>query len=191
MASDAARAFRRHDPSAWTTTLAYRERGVLPYDIGAIGVGATLMLDATVYIDAQKAGGLPPLLAATLVDSTILHSAVALSEIVVALGLLDPRHPGTLAIRGALEETLSRIDPARIVAHSAEAWEEAALVAGILTRTQGVAKADRRKLLNDALIVMSARESGAVLISRNRKDIDLLLRFRPDARVVLYDRVAA
>ena len=47
-------------------------------------------------------------------------------------------------------------------------------------------RTSRRKLLHDALLFLSALEVGAVLISRNIADIDLLLRFRPEARVLLY-----
>lgn len=188
MASEPRRAFQRHDPSAWVNTLAYRDRAELPYSLAGLTDDTVLMLDATVYVDAQKAGHLPPTFAARLADSPILHSSVALGEIAAAIGLLNPHHSGTPTIRLVLEETLARAEPSWTVAPSSEAWQEAAMVAGILARTQGVAKDDRRKLLNDALILMSAAESDAVLISRNKKDIDLLLRFRPDARVVLYDR---
>jgi hypothetical protein len=58
-----------------------------------------------------------------------------------------------------------------------------------LARTQGFPKHDRRKLLNDALIFLSAHEADAVLVSRNVRDIDLLLQIRPDVRVLLYDQV--
>jgi hypothetical protein len=41
-------------------------------------------------------------------------------------------------------------------------------------------------LLNDALIFLCAGEHGAVLVSGNVADIDVLLRFRPEVRVLLY-----
>jgi hypothetical protein len=41
-------------------------------------------------------------------------------------------------------------------------------------------------LLNDALIFLCAGEHGAVLVSGNVADIDVLLRFRPDIQVLLY-----
>lgn len=49
----------------------------------------------------------------------------------------------------------------------------------------------RRQLLNDALVFLTARESGAILISANVSDMDLLLRFRPDVNVLLYRQTAA
>jgi hypothetical protein len=78
--------------------------------------------------------------------------------------------------------------PTRIVAPSADAWTEAAIVAGILARTQGYAREARRAVLHDAMMLLTAVEAGAVLISRNVRDMDLLLRFWPNARVLLYDR---
>ena len=183
-------AFRRHDPKAWTRTLAYRDRSDLPYDASAHPAAATLMLDTTVYIDAQRASGLPPGLASRIASAPLVHSAVALGELTASLGLLDPAHPGTPGVRAAIEETLERVQPQRVVAPSADAWLEGSLVCGVLARIQGLAGADRRKFLNDALIFLSAAETDAILVSRNRSDIDLLLSFRPDIRVWLYDRPA-
>jgi hypothetical protein len=50
------------------------------------------------------------------------------------------------------------------------------------------AREDRRAVLHDALMLLAAIGADAVLISRNIRHMDLLLRFRPDARVLLYDR---
>jgi hypothetical protein len=75
------------------------------------------------------------------------------------------------------------------------------MLAGILARTQfGLAqprttlgsgaveqqRESRRRLLNDALIFLCAGAHGAVLVSGNVADIDILLRFRPDIQVLLY-----
>jgi predicted nucleic acid-binding protein len=145
------------------------------------------MLDATVYIDAQKSK-LPAALAARIANQETLHSSVALGEIAASIGLLDPAHPGTPAVVSVLRETLEKADPDRTVAPSAAAWLEASVLAGVLARTQHPGKEARRKLLNDALVFLSADEAGAVLVSRNAKDVDLLLQVRPDVRVLLYDQ---
>jgi predicted nucleic acid-binding protein len=180
-------AFARLDPARYVGTLARRRRDELPYDLKAVPPETALVLDATVYIDAQQSR-LPEELAARIAGSEILHCAVALGEIAADLGLLDPAHPGTERVRRVLLETLERADPARTVAPSAAAWIEASVIAGILARTQSFSKADRRKVLNDALILLTACEAGAALVSRNSKDMDLLLQLRPDASVLLYDR---
>jgi len=178
----------RRDPSQWTTTLAYRPRIELPFDAGGVGAATPVMLDTTVYIDARKAPGLPASIAALVARNVVLHSAIACAELAVSVGHLDPAHPLTARHRIPLVDTLSRMSSARIVAPSADAWTEAALIAGILARIQAYPRESRRAVLNDALMLLTAIEAGATLISRNVRHMDLLLRFRPDAGVVLYDR---
>ena len=60
-------------------------------------------------------------------------------------------------------------------------------MAGTLARIQGYPREQRRKLLHDAILVLAAGEAGAVLISRNQRDMDLLLQLRPSGRVLLYE----
>ena len=90
-----------------------------------------------------------------------------------------------------LLETLRRVDDTRTVAPSTSAWLEASVMAGVLARTQHLGKEARRKLLNDALLFLTAGESNSVLISRNAKDMDLLLQMQPGVQVCLYDRRSA
>jgi predicted nucleic acid-binding protein len=146
------------------------------------------MLDTTVYIDARKSPGLPVSVAALISRNVVLHSAIACTELAISIGHLDPKHPQTPLHRAILRETLARMDTTRIVAPSVDAWTEAALLAGILARTQGLPRERRRELLNDALMFLTAAEAGAALVSRNILHMDLLLRFRPDTQVLLYDR---
>ena len=148
------------------------------------------MLDTTVYLDALKAPGLPEAIAAIVVRNVVLHCAIACAELAISTGHLDPAHPATAAHRAPLVETLQRMAPTRIIAPSADAWTEAAVIAGILARVQAYARENRRVMLHDALMLLTAIEADAVLISRNIRHMDLLLRFRPDARVLLYDRPA-
>lgn len=178
----------RHDPSAWTQTLAYRQRTELPFNAGVVAATTPVMLDTTVYLDALKAPGLPAPIATLIARNVVLHCAIVCAELTVSIGHLDPAHPKTEQHLGPLLETLSRMSPARIAAPSAEAWTEAALIAGILARIQGYPRESRRALLNDALMLLTATAAGATLISRNLRHMDLLLRFRPDAQVLLYDR---
>jgi hypothetical protein len=55
---------------------------------------------------------------------------------------------------------------------------------------QGYPRDGRRAVLNNALMLLTAVETGAALISRNVRHMDLLLRFRPGAQLLLYDRPA-
>jgi hypothetical protein len=61
-------------------------------------------------------------------------------------------------------------------------------MASILARTQSIPKQDRRKFLNDALLFLQVADSGSVLVSRNSRDLDLLLQFKPQASVLLYEK---
>jgi len=64
------------------------------------------------------------------------------------------------------------------------------VMAGILARTQAIPKQDRRKILNDTLLFLQAADTGSVMVSRNSRDLDLLLQLKPRVRVLLYDRAA-
>ena len=82
----------------------------------------------------------------------------------------------------------TRINPSRIITPSYQVWLEAAVMAGILARTQAIPKQDRRRFLNDTLLFLQAAEANAVMVSRNSRDIDLLLQLKPQAGVLLYDK---
>ena len=61
-------------------------------------------------------------------------------------------------------------------------------MAGILARTQAIPKQDRRKFLNDTLLFLQAADAGAIMVSRNSRDLDLLLQLKPRVAVLLYDK---
>jgi hypothetical protein len=65
---------------------------------------------------------------------------------------------------------------------------EAAVRAGILARIQAIPKQERRKFLNDTLLFLQAADTGSVMVSRNSRDLDLLLQLKPQTRVLLYDK---
>ena len=188
MPSEAVDLLTKCDPDAWRRTLACRHRDELPFDAAIVAATTPIMLDTTVYLDALRPSGLPGPIQALLARNIVLHCAIACAELAVSIGHLDPAHPKTLAHRAPLVEIMRRMAPTRIIAPPANAWTEAALIAGILARIQGYAREARRTLLNDALMLLTAITAGAVLISRNIRHMDLLLRFRPDARLLFYDR---
>lgn len=188
MPFDAAALIGQFESSPRTKSFAYRDRAELPFDVAAVDPAAPLMLDTTVYIDALQAPGLPHVLAALIAQGVVLHSAVAAAELAVSLGHLGPTHGQTKKHKAPIVQVLTAMSPDRVLAPSAAAWIEAAMIAGTLARTQSLPREARRKLLNDALLLLTAIESGATLISRNVNDFDLLLRFKPKAQVLLYDR---
>jgi hypothetical protein len=114
---------------------------------------------------------------------------------------MKPTHGTTTRYRAALLDLLHGISVLDIRAPGPAAWAEAGTLAGILARTQfGLARPrtvlgsgaaeqqreSRRRLLNYALIFLCAGEHGAILVSGNVADIDVLMRFRSDIRVLLY-----
>jgi hypothetical protein len=185
--SDVKSIIGRNDPARWKRTLAYRPKAELPFDPSRLPSDTPLLFDATVYIDQLK-GDLPVSIVTLLASRVILHGTPALAELAVTAGVLDPQDPRTRETLKPIVETLERISPARIVVPSHDVWLEAALLAGILARTQGIPKADRRKFLSDALLFLMAAENRSILVSRNSRDIDLLLQMKPSVRVLLYEQ---
>jgi len=193
-----------HDPDDHGRPYPRRPDEELHFDPATAPPGLPAMLDTTFYIHRLQRRA--PTAILDFVDGRpVLHSAVALSEISITAGLLDPAHPDTARNRAALVRLLDAVGLSDCRAPSPAAWAEAGMLSGILGRTQlGLARpkgglsaaeaccqrGERRRLLNDALAFLTAREQGAVLVSSNVADMDLLLRFRPDARVLLYRQTA-
>jgi predicted nucleic acid-binding protein len=142
-----------------------------------------------VYADHLK-GQLPADIIALVASRVIFHGAPVLAELAITLGTLDPRDQHTRTTLEPILDTLRRIPPQRSIAPSYEIWLEGAVLAGILARTQGIAKEERRTSLSDALMFLMASETEAILVSRNVRDFDLLLQIKPDVGVPLYDRVS-
>jgi hypothetical protein len=187
LSSDVQSIISRHDPARWSKTLAHRPKAELPFDPLQVPTKSSLLFDATVYIDQLK-GQLPRRIVDLVASRTILHGAPALAELAVTIGGLEPTDRRTQATLAPIVEVLRRINPARIIVPNYEDWLEAAVMAGILARTQAIAKQDRRKFLNDTLLFLQAADAGAVMISRNSRDLDLLLQMKPQVAVLLYDR---
>jgi hypothetical protein len=193
-------AARRHDPARRVAALRYRDDAALPFDAGA-APPLPLLLDTTCYLD-RSTGRLPrPILELIAARQHLVHNCgVVCAELAISIGLLDPadaRTPGTIA---AIKAHLDQMEAAKAVSPSAAAWTEAAVLAGILARTQGLAvpkksltadqeccqKGRRRELLLDAMLYMTAIEQGMLLLSGNTRHMDLLLQLRPSANVLLY-----
>jgi len=187
LSSDVQSIITRHHPGRWSRTLAHRPKADLPFDPFQVPTKACLLFDATVYIDQLK-GELPRPIVDLVASRTILHGAPALTELAVTIGALEPADRRTQATLTPIVEVLTRINPARIIAPNYEIWLEAAVMAGILARTQAIPKQDRRKFLNDTLLFLKAADTGPVRVSRNSRDLDLLLQIKPQVGVLLYDK---
>jgi predicted nucleic acid-binding protein len=114
------------------------------------------------------------------------HSPVTDAELVSAAGLLDQHNPRT---RPALDKIAAVIDQRpkqRTIVPDVTAWREAGILSGILARLQGYDNNQRRRLMNDALLFVTARRHGCTLLTRNIGDFDFLQQLDPAGRVLFY-----
>jgi predicted nucleic acid-binding protein len=154
----------------------------------AAPIGAPVLLDTTVYIDALQ-GRSPAALDAFLRLRTLNHSAVCLSELTHVFGRLDPADPRTARTLKSLRETIRDIPVHRLSAPDADTWGAAGILAGVLFRLGSYPPGAERKCLNDALVYLQARKLGLPILTGNIKDFDFLHQLVPDGRILLYRRV--
>ena len=167
------------------TTLRHRSRSdLLQAEQLRPGLMA-LLPDTTVYID-MAAGRMPSSALELIRSATQLHSVVCLSEIAQGLSLHDPKAAGHRAVRRHYVELARRIPPSRVLAPDDEVWMRAGILTGVLTRVQGYQRHQRKELLADALIYLSAAKAGLPVLTRNAADFDLLNQLHPAGRVIVY-----
>ncbi len=180
--------------------LRYRTDAVLPFDPAA-SPSVPLLLDTTFYLH-RSSGKLPSGIRALIASRhhMVHNCGVVCAELAISIGLLDPADPRTTETIAPIRAHLDHMASDKTVAPSASAWTEAAVLAGILARTQGLAVAKRalnpdqaccqegrrRELLLDALIYLTAVEQDMLLISANVRHMDLLLQLYPTRNVLLY-----
>ena len=144
-----------------------------------------LLYDTTVYIDILQnrfpQGGEFMLRAAEA-----WHSPVTEAELSAAIGLLNPGHPGTSEIIELITAVLEHRPSYRTIVPDPEIWRQAGILSGILGRLQGYGKDQRRRALNDALLLASAEKHGCVVLTRNLVDFDLLQQLDPSGGVLFY-----
>jgi len=146
---------------------------------------AKLLYDTTVYVDILQ-DRFPKRGELMLRAVDTWHCPVTESELAAACGLLDPAHPGT---RKTIEEIAGLIDRRpvqRTLMPDQKTWREAGLLSGILSRVQAYEKNQRRRVLNDALLYVTARQHGCTVLTRNVSDFDLLQQLDPSGRVLFY-----
>lgn len=176
---------RRLKPAKREEPLRQRAGDELPLLSEEPDLGQRYLLDTNVYINAGK-GRLPLGVRRILAGAILAHSPVAMAELAHSLGALDPADPRSEGPAAFLRETLARIRDDRILPADPRTRVSAAVIAGILTRTQNLAKADRRKLLNDAILLSTARAHGATLLTANVADFDLMTQIVTEAKVLFY-----
>jgi len=172
---------KRRDPlkRRSTTSLHFLERSSpLP---------RVLLYDTTVYVDILQ-GRFPAAAEVAIRAADAWHSTVTEAELIAICGLLDPDHPRTTETTKHISVVIERRPPHRTVAPDREVWLAAGVLSGTLARLQGYGQAERRRVLNDALIFATARKFGMTVLTRNIADFDFLLQLDPTGRVAFYER---
>jgi predicted nucleic acid-binding protein len=146
---------------------------------------AKVLYDTTVYVDILQ-GRFPQDGEAMLRATEAWHSPVTEAELAATCGLLDPAHSKTREIVKQVAAVIDRRPSYRTITPDAEVWREAGVLSGILARTQGYGKEQRRRLLNDALLFATARKHGCAVLTRNLRDFDFLEQLDPSGRVMFY-----
>ena len=185
MSSDFEASLRRLKPDKHGKPLKRRPDSELEFIETSTVKPAKLLYDTTVYIDIlqdrfPKQGDL--MLRA--VDAW--HSPVTEAELAAACGLLDPGHSGTRKVVEEIGALIDRRPVQRTVAPDQSVWREAGILSGILARLQGYEKDLRRRVLNDALLYVTARRTGCTVLTRNIIDFDFLQQLDSSGRVLFY-----
>lgn len=184
MSSEFQSTLRRLKPEKHQHPLKRRPESALQF-LGSGSRPAKLLYDTSVYIDILQ-NRFPQDGELMLRATEAWHSPVTESELAAACGLLDPSHPGTRQIVEQITAIIERRPAYRTIAPDSEIWREAGILSGTLARLQGIAKDQRRRILNDALLFASARKYGCTVLTRNLVDFDLLQQLDPSGRVLFY-----
>jgi predicted nucleic acid-binding protein len=73
----------------------------------------------------------------------------------------------------------------RIVSPTFQDWKEAGKLVARLTQKEPGRKSKVQQMLNDFLLALCARQIGATLVTFNRKDFELIRRYKPFSLEVL------
>lgn len=180
------RSLRRLKPQKRLERLRYRNRAQLPFLSDLKPPYPKFLLDTTVYIDALQ-GRLPEEVEIALKAGSLWHATVTEAELAAISGLLHPSHPDTKAAVAKVMASIEQRPPHRILNPDGEVWREAGILTGLLARLQGFAKEEQRKILNDALIFLTAAKSGCTVLTRNFSDFDLLMQLDARGAVAFYE----
>lgn len=185
---DLARLLRRIKPDKIAAPLEPRADTELPFAEQQQTFGPPLLLDTCVYLHVLK-GQTPPAADRLISGRTILHSAVAVAELTHRFGRRPPANERERAARLRLAAAIEAMPARRVHAPGTPAWAEAGILAGLLQRMRTLPSDSARACLDDALLLVQARDQGAALLTANVRDFDILLQLVPAAQVVFYRAV--
>src|SRR5258708_18393348 len=178
LSSELWRSIKRYKPERHTRPLQRRADSELDF-LETIRVKpAKLLYDTTVYIDVLR-DQFPMTGEFMLRAVEAWHSPVTEAESISAVGLLEPQNSRTRAVIDKIAAVIDQRPMQRTIVPDVIVWREASILSGILARLQGFDKGQRRRLMYDALLFVTARQHGCTLLSRNVSDFDLMQKLEP------------
>jgi predicted nucleic acid-binding protein len=157
--------------------------GVIAADQLASGP-AVLVPDTAIYIEVAS-GRLSPAARALLADAIQFHCVVALSELMQGVAMHDPGRPDHAAVRRYYADLIRAVPASRLLVPDDDAWMRAGVMTGTLARTQGYQPHQRKELMADALIYLSAVKAGLAILTPNAGDFGLLQQLDGTGRVIV------
>ena len=144
---------------------------------------ALLVPDTNVYIRAA-AGTLPALVQDLVERALLFHCSVCLGELATGIANANPSLPSWSALRDHYLELFDSIPSARLLNPDAQVWTDAGVVAGVLARTQGFQRHQRKECLNDALIYLTAAKAGLPVLTADNHQFDLIQQLAPEGQFI-------
>lgn len=148
------------------------------------------LADTNVYGHIGKNGEPEDVLMRLLKKNPLLHHcSVCLGEI--SLGIANTRDAAKRIDYLKYYATIFKdIPEERLYTLDQEIWIKAGIIAGKLARRQNLQKHQRKELLNDALIFLTAAKHGIPVLTSDRNDYDLIQQLDPDGGFVFYEVTA-
>jgi hypothetical protein len=134
--------------------------------------------DTNIYI-MDAAGTLPPAAAIIVDQGLMFHCAVCLAELSVGVGNYAPTAAEWQTVADHYVDLFASIRASGVLVPDAQTWADAAMVAGVLARTQNFQQQQLKELLNDALVYLCAAKHGLPVLTSNKADFDLLQQIAP------------
>ena len=187
MSSDVESILRRLKPEKRREPLTKHSASALPFAESTSRLPRALLYDTTVYVDVLQ-DRFPKTGEAAIRAADAWHSTVTEAELIAPCGFLSPDHPETAQAVKRITGVIQQRPAHRTIAPDREIWLVAGVLSGLLARLQGYGRAERLRLLNDALIFATARKHGMAVLTRNTDDFDLLQQLDPAGQVLFYER---
>jgi predicted nucleic acid-binding protein len=185
LSSDFRTSLRRLKPEKRTGQLRRRPDSELDFIETTTIRPAKLLYDTTVYIDILQ-DRFPKTGELILRAVDAWHSPVTEAELAATCGLLHPGHYETRNIIEQIAALIERRPIQRTISPDRDIWREAGILSGTLARLQAYKNNQRRRVMNDALLYVTARRFGCTILTRNVSDFDLLQQLDPSGGVLFY-----